>query len=146
MELEDALYRFAATQAPLVAILGEANRLRFFKLAIPKGSKFPALVQQRSGAPRSYSQCGTKDGAVSVSMQIDAYATSWAAMAALAKAWRVALNPKPSPYPLQMGTGNSPDDSVRVKGAILENENDLDDPEPGLFRRTQLWTIWVYEP
>lgn len=145
MELEDALFKWAGTQAPLVAMLGEPNRLRFFKGKIPQGSKMPASVMQRSGGPRSYMACGV-DGTYPVSMQLDHYALAWKEMAVLARAWFNALNPHPSPYPIHMGTGNSPDDSVKVKAARLDNEFDLDDPEPGLMRRTQLWTIWVYEP
>lgn len=145
MELEDALFKFMQTQAPVVALIGEPNRLRFYKGKIPDQSKMPALVQQRSSGPRTYSQCGV-DGSFPVSMQLDSYAKTWAEMAHLARLTFRALNPTPTPYPMQMGTGNSPDDSVRVKAAELVNQFDRDDPEPGLFCRTQLWTIWIFEP
>lgn len=145
MELEDALFRWMQTQAPVVALIGEPNRLRFFKSKIPDQSRMPALVMQRSGGPRTYGQCGV-DGSYPVSMQLDAYAKSWAEMALLARRVKNALNPVPAPYPLQMGVGDSPDESVKVKAAELQNEFDRDDPEPGLFCRTQLWAIWIFEP
>lgn len=35
--------------------------------------------------------------------------------------------------------------SVKVKDAFLVNEFDLDDPEPGLYRRSQSWRFWYVE-
>lgn len=146
MELEDALFKFVSEQAAITAIIGAPPGIvRFHKLKIPQGSPMPALAQQRSGSPRGYAQCG-RDGAVRVSMQIDSYAKRWADMAALAGAVREALDPYPSPYPIWMGEGDSPSTAVRVKSAQLDNEFDLDDPEPGLLRRTQLWSIWIFQP
>lgn len=145
MEFEEALHGWVSQQAPLVAILGEAQRLRFFKGKIPQGSKTPATVQQRSGADRQYRPCRV-DGAVALSMQIDHYAINWQTMALLAKTFREALDPQVVQFPVLMGPGNSPPTGVRVRGAFLENEFDADDVDPGLVRRVQLWTFWIVEP
>lgn len=145
MEFEEALHGWIAQQAPLVALLGETHRLRFFKLKIPQGSKMPAMVQQRGGADRQYRACRI-DGAVAITMQIDHYAKNWQDMAALARTFRAALDPQVVAFPILMGPGDSPPTGVRVKAAMIENEFDLEDPDPGLMRRTQTWTFWIVEP
>lgn len=134
MSLEESLHDWAESQTELVALLGEAERFRFFKLKIPDKSKTPASVQQRSGRNGQQLYCGP-DGAIEVTLQLDHYARTWPAMKQLAETWRMAL--QDLEYPVMMG-------SVRVKVATLENEFDLDDPEPGLFRRSQSWTFWVW--
>lgn len=145
MEFEDALHGWVSQQAPMVALIGEPNRLRFFKGKIPQGSKMPSTVQQRSGADRQYRPCRI-DGAVAVSMQIDHYAKNWQAMAELARTFRESLDPRVVQFPLLMGPGDSPPTGVRVRGAFIDNEFDADDPDPGLLRRVQLWTFWIVEP
>lgn len=145
MEFEEALHGWVAQQAAIVALIGETNRVRFFKLKVEQGSKYPAMVQQRSGADRQYRACRI-DGAVGVSMQIDHYAKTWKQMAELARTFRESLDPRTVAFPILMGPGDSPPTGVRVKAAMIDNEFDLDDPEPGLLRRTQLWTFWIVEP
>lgn len=148
MELEDALFAWAKTQAGIVANIGvPGGRLRFFKLKVPQGEKFPASVMQRSGTEEQALQCGP-DGAVRIALQVDHYGKTWETMAATAKEFRRALRGDVVPFPIIMGLGGdeSPSAFVKVKQATLENQFDLDDPDPGLFRRTQLWTFWVWEP
>jgi len=146
VELEDALFKWVGTQSTVTAFIGGAPQpVRFHKLKIPQGGKMPAMVQQRSGTGRQTLQCGV-DGAVAVQLQIDTYAKDWATMAACSRAFARALRPGDVTYPIWMGDGDSPSVAVKVKAATLENEFDLDDPEPGLCRRTQLWTFWIFEP
>lgn len=145
MELEDALHHWVSQQATLTAILSETNRIRFFKTKIPQGSKFPAMVQQRVGTGRQYRSCRV-DGAVRVTMQIDHYGKNTQTAVPLANAFRESLDPRTVQFPLWMGTGDSPSVGVKVRGAFIENELDLDDPEPGLMRRSQTWTFWIVEP
>jgi hypothetical protein len=146
VEFEDALFKFTAQQLPVTAFIGAAPQAtRMFKLKVPQGARFPAIVMTRDGAPRQNLYCSV-DGAVRVSMRIDHYAKEWATMAALAKAFRRSLNPEVNAYPIWMGDGDSPSVAVKVKSASLENEFDLDDPEPGLHRRVQLWQFWIFEP
>lgn len=145
MEFEDALHMWVTQQPALVALIGEPNRIRFFKLKIPQKSRTPATVQQRGGTARQDRPCRV-DGAVAVSMQIDHYATDYSKMAELASAFRQALDKRVVTYPVWMGPNDSPQTGVKVKSAFLENEFDLNDPEPGLLRRTQSWTFWIVEP
>lgn len=147
MELEEALTVWVGTVPSLVARIGEPNRLRLYKLKLEQKTRMPSTVLQRSGADRQYRPC-TVDGAVALSLQVDHYAKTWQSMVDLAKAWREALSPNAVSYPIWMG--GAPDDSplvaVKVKAATLDNEFDLDDPDPGLLRRSQSWTFWVWEP
>lgn len=145
MELEDALFGWVRSRPTITQFIGGPPPAvtRFFKLKVPQASKFPAMVQQRAGIATQQLACGV-DGTVRVTMQLDHYARTWAEMAALAKAFRRALE-RDEVYPVAMGAGDSPDDSVRVKSAKLENEFDLDDPEPGLLRRSQTWSFWIWE-
>lgn len=145
MEFEDAFHDWVAQQAPIVTVIGETGRLRFFKQKIPQGSRFPSVVQQRSGTGRQYRGCRV-DGAVALSIQIDHYAKNFQHMVEIARLFREALDPKVLSFPIVMGPDDSPVTGVKVKAAILENEFDGEDPDPGLLRRTQLWTFWIVEP
>jgi hypothetical protein len=146
MELEDALFKWVSTQATVTSHIGAAPaQVRFYKGKAPQGVKTPFMIQQRNGAERQHLQCGI-DGAVPVSIQIDTYAKDWAAMAACARALERALRPGTATFPIWMGDGDSPAVAVKVKAAICENEFDGEDPDPGLSRRTQLWTFWIWEP
>lgn len=147
MELENALFAWVKTQVTLTDILGVAPAAtRFFEDQIPAGGKTPASVQQRTGTERQALSC-TIDGAVRISLQVDHYARTKDQVKALAKAFRVALRPENAGFPVFMGgNGDSPSDGIKVKDAFLDNEFDADDIEPGLLRRTQLWSFWIREP
>lgn len=145
-EFEDALFQWVTTQPTVTSYIGNPPGVsRFFKLKQPQGTKIPSMTQQRNGREGQQLYCGP-DGAVLIQLSIDFYAKDWPSMAGLAKAFRRALNPNPSPYPLLMGSGDSPGAQMRVKSATLNNEFDTDDPEPGICRRTQFWDFWVWEP
>lgn len=145
MELEDALFKWVTTQATITGHIGAPpNQVRLFKGKAPQGTKTPFIVQQRNGLDRQDLYCGT-DGAVPVSLQIDHYAKDWPSMAAMARAFDRALRPGLVTFPIWMGDGDSPAVAVKVKHAKLENEFDGEDPNPGLARRTQLWTFWIWE-
>lgn len=152
MELEDALFKWVQTQSTITSHIGPASPgqpCRLYKLKAPQKTAGPFMVMQRSGADRQYLACGI-DGAVPVSLQIDSYAPTWAAAAAAARAFQRALRPDAvnsgAGYPVWMGDGDSPSVAVKVKLAAIDNEFDGEDPDPGLARRTQLWTFWIWEP
>lgn len=145
MELETGLYRWASAQAAFFPILKPgAGEFRLHKMKIPQGGPTPATVQQRVGTDYEWRACEI-DGAVQVSLQLDHYAKTTDERDALAAAWRRALNPRYLTYPVWMGDGDSPSTAVKVKAAKLDNEFDSDDIEPGLQRRTQLWTFWIFD-
>lgn len=143
MEIEDAIFQWVSGLPALTAVIG-SSPVRFFKGKIPQGSHMPAGVILRAGTGRQNRGC-TIDGAVSVSLQIDWYAKTWQDMKEPAMLFRVALQPNVSSFPIYMGGADSPAEFVKVKAATCENEFDGDDPEPGLQRRTQLWTFWIFE-
>lgn len=146
MELEQALFRFVSGVPAITQYIGAAPQpVRMFQGKAPQGVKSPFIIQQRSGSQGADTYCGV-DGSVRVSLQVDHYAKTWPEMAALGKAFWRALRKDAIDYPFQMGEGDSPDDSVRVKGAFMVNEFDSLDPDPGLQRRTQLWSFWIWEP
>lgn len=142
MELEDALHSWASGHTELAALIGEPNRFRLFKGLLEQKTRQPASVQQRSGTGRQTRSC-TVDGAVAVSLRLDHYGKTWQQMTELARAWRLALSPDNVSYPVYMGGVVGV--GLKVKAAVLDNEFDLDDPDPGLFRRCQLWTFWIFE-
>lgn len=139
MELEEGLFAWANQQTEIAALIGEPAGLRFFKLVIPQQRTTPATVLQRSGTSRSITQCGTIRLA-SATLQLDHYATTWQAASRLAAVFREVLLEREGmrKYPRNMGT-------VEVRSATLQNEFDLDDPEPGLYRRSQSWDFWYVE-
>lgn len=145
MEIEDALSGWIVDQDAYADLIREPSRVRFFKLKVPQGSRFPCTVVQRSGTDRQYRACRI-DGTVGVTLQIDHYGKTWQAMANLAAKFRQVLDPQTVDYPALMGPDNSPFVGLKVRGAFLENEFDGEDVDPGLLRRTQLWTFWVSEP
>lgn len=144
-EIEEVLFQWVKDQPTITSLIGaEPQPVRFFKGQAPQGSKTPGIIVRRQGSDRQQLACGP-DGAVLVELQVDHYAKTWAEMARLAKSFRQALNPNPTPYPAFLGSGDSPGVQMKVKSATCENEFDADDPEPGLFRRVQFWRIWVWE-
>lgn len=150
MELEDALFKWVKTQSALTALIGASpERVRFYHGAAPQGTRSPFVVQQRSGLDVQTLACRI-DGAVAVALQVDFYSSTAESMRSVARAFRTQLKPDnvngTLGYPVWMGDGDSPSVAVKVKAAILENEFDGVDPDPGLHRRTQLWTFWIWEP
>lgn len=135
MTLEDGLFTFAAAQTELVALLGEPTKFRFYKRKVEQGSKMPAMVMQRVGRETQRIQCGV-DKTVGLTMQIDHYGKTHQEADGVGDAFRVLMQSQD--FPVMMGT-------VKVKSADLTNEFDLDDPEPGLLRRSQSWSIWFVE-
>lgn len=129
--LEEGLYSRLTSQ-----VIGIGSRV--YPLMIPQhvyddATKNPCLVYQRSGAARVVKFCNT-DELVHSSFQIDAYARSFAAARVLADGVRDAL----LDFTGTMGT-------TQVSKCLLDSELDLIDPEPGLYRVSQSWSIWYVE-
>lgn len=145
MELEEALFRWAATQPALTAILGVSPApFRVYLDKVEQGAPMPSTVIQRNGAPRGYRYCG-RDGAQFVTLQLDHYAKTRLSSRGLARVWKDALDPYPSPYPRWLvGTSNA--DGVRVKSVEFLEEFGRDVPEPGLLTTTQFVRFCIWEP
>lgn len=90
-------------------------------------------VYQRVGGGRGVGYCAS-DALVPGSYQVDIYALDSVAKTKVARAIRRALVDYSGP----MG-------AVRVNRVLIETEFDGEEPEPGLERRTQTYTIWYWE-
>lgn len=133
MMLEDGVYQFAEGVSEIAALIGEPSGLRLHRLVVPRSSGFPCSVLQRTGTSRTQTQCGTIR-LLEATMQVDHYGKRWEDAVELAEAFRLAF----TDFAGMMG-------AVEVRDVILQNEFDLDDPEPGLFRRSQSWRFWYVE-
>lgn len=125
---EPNLYRFLTVTRPQ-PLLGD----RIFQQRAPEGVRGTYAVWQRPGGERQAMFCGT-DSTVGGQYQVDIYSRDDVEYLNAARAIRVALVDYCGP----MG-------SVLVKKVLLENDFDSVDPEPGLYRRTQLYTVWYAE-
>lgn len=127
--IETGIAAYLNADAGLTALVGT----RIFPVLAPQGVTAPYVIFARAGAARSSTTCGT-DKKVAGTWQFDAYAKTYKTAAQIARALRLAL----IDYTGLMG--DTPVDRV-----FLETEFDLDDPEPGLFRVSQTYTIWYLE-
>lgn len=129
--IEAGLYSYLSSNTQVSAIVGD----RIYPLMIPlavydAAIQRPCLVYQRDGSARQRTYCGDSN-VVNASFQIDAYAIDYDSAISLADAVRVAL----VAYRGVMG-------AVTVKDVVLENDFDLLDTEPGLYRRSMNYTVW----
>ena len=110
----------------------------FFYIVIPQATnaqqRTPCVVFNRGGVSRQVRYCGT-DGILQTSVTLDCYATSYTAARELARVVRESL------IDFRGLLGGL----LAVRAASLDNEFDLLDIEPGLFRVSQSWTIWHEE-
>lgn len=119
--IKEALYQHLISQAAVTVLAGS----RVYPDILPQEPALPAVTYIRRGVERSKTFCGTESLARS-SFQLDTWAKTYAEAEELAQAVRAALTDF-------VGTmGGSP--GVYVSDVALENDFDLSDLEPGLFR------------
>lgn len=137
--IETALFEFLSNQTELQALLGQATRTRFHPLVLPDRTPTPAVVYRVDGTTRGRTYCAT-DRVVRTRVQLDTYATNYLAGITVAAALRLVL----VDFRGMMGTGTN---AVRVRDVAIDpnSDRDLEEPEPGLFRRWQDYTIWHVE-
>lgn len=132
--IEQGLFSYLSNVGPVRDLIQTPGDIvRLYPLIIPQGGKSPCVVYQFTGFTRSQTYCGTIR-VLSCDLQLDSYATDYLDAVALAKTVRDAL----TDFRGIMG-------AVEVKQATLQTERDLEEPEPGLFRRWQDWQIWFVE-
>lgn len=134
MSIQTGLYAFLAADAGVNALVGN----RIYPLVVPEQNfdettKRPCLVYARTGLDLTKTFCGTIDLERST-FAIDCYARTYAAATTLAAAVKAAL----TDYVGAMG-------DTEVREVSLENEFDLMDLEPGLFRVALSFFIWHAE-
>lgn len=113
-------------------------RYRIFPLVIPQHEsgdldQYPCVVLTKAGASRGVTLSGT-DTLVNATYQIDSYAVTYKEAAQLADAVRVAL----------MDFNGTVGDH-EIKTANIDNEFAIEDPEPGLYRIMQTYSVWYVE-
>lgn len=106
---------------------------RIYHNRAPEGARDTYAVWQRPGGQRQPMFCGTDD-TVGGEYQVDIYSYDDVKCLNAARAIRDALIDHAGP----MG-------SVNVKKILLTNDFDSVDPDPGLNRRTQFYTVWYAE-
>jgi capsular polysaccharide biosynthesis protein len=132
--IAESLHAYLSGHAGVSVLVGS----RVFPLMIPQhvyneATKQPCLVYQLIGTTRDLTFCAV-DQLVSGSYQIDAYARKYKQANELARAVRAAL----IDFSGLMG-------DTHVRRIMLDTEQDLLDPEPGLYRVSQTYTIWYLE-
>lgn len=139
--IQDAFYAFLSSQGAITAI----TSTRIFPVVIPQkvyneSAKQPCLVYSFDSKERQRRYSGT-DSLVASDVTIDCYATSYRQAQVLAAAVRSVL----LDYSGTWTSNTSPQVSHKVQKCFLDDEIDLDDSEPGVYRVSQSWAIWYDE-
>ena len=139
--IQEGLYATLAGDAAVSALVGT----RIYPLMIPQqvyteSTKQPCIVYTLEGRSRQVRYSGT-DTLVRGNLAIDCYARTYAAAQALADAVRALLED----YSGTMTGNGSPVSTNVVKKIFIDNELELVDVEPGLYRVGQSYTIWYDE-
>lgn len=129
MSLEKSLRDYLLADVAVGAIVSG----RMYPLVIPQGGAMPCLVYSKDGRQVQQLYCG-EDGLRRTMIQIDCYAVVYDDAVGLANAVSAALRD----FSGSMGV-------TRVPRVFLENEIDLSDIEPGLYRQSQTWAVWHRE-
>lgn len=130
MTPEDAVHRILAAETSVAALIGEPSKIRIYRGVAPKGTRTPYVRLQRITTTGVVGQCGTA-GTEFALVQIDTFAKTTDDRDIVARAVFLTLRD----FSGTIGT-------LKVKNATRQNEFDLDDPDPGLYRRSQSWAIW----
>ncbi|NFV79998.1 DUF3168 domain-containing protein [Magnetospirillum aberrantis] len=111
--------------APAVSALAGA---RIYPLTAPTKVQTPYITYQRISGDR-WRSCDGPTGTAQPRIQVDAYATTYAAAKALAKVIRKTLDGF-------IGTATTTEGPMRIGGISLETDQDLyeDDVDPKLYR------------
>lgn len=133
--IDDSIFTLLKNSAGVAAIVYEPSSsiYRIYPLVIPQGvdsTQTPCVVYQRVGASRGVRYTGT-DNLVNAIYQIDSYATTYRAAALLAEAVRSAIV-----------DFNGTVGSHSIKTVNIENDFAVEDPDPGLYRISQTYSIW----
>lgn len=136
MSLQAGLVTEITTLMPdVMAIIGD----RVFPLVMPQRKQgeepvVPCIVYEVPDVARQVTYCGT-NGLTKTLIRLDCYSPSYDDTIDLAKKLFLALRD------FRGALGGI----VDVRAASLETEFDVQDIEPGLYRRSQSWTFWHFE-
>lgn len=136
--IDDSIFTLLKSSAGVAAIVANATSpttYRIYPLVIPQkesgdGEQTPCVVYQRVGSSRGIRYTAT-DNLVNATYQIDSYATTYRAAALLAEAVRSAI----VDFSGTVG-------SHSIKIVHIENDFAVEDPDPGLYRISQTYSVW----
>ncbi len=133
-DIEPNLFLHLTSDADVFALAGA----RVHADEIPEQTRgsanaYPCATFTLVGSTRDAEHCGTSD-VVQASYQVD----SWAKRRPDARALARAIRRRMVDYSGPMG-------DVEVQRVLITAEFDATDPDPGLRRRTQTYTVWYVE-
>lgn len=128
---EPNLYEYLRSVPAVQNLVGN----RIYRARAPDGARGEYVVWQLAGGERGASFCAV-DRFIGAEYQVDIYGRDDVRHGNLVRAIRDALLDDSTP--LVMG-------SVRVNRVLPLTDFDSVDPDPGLYRRTQTYTIWYAE-
>lgn len=126
MTMEASLFSYLSTNAGITALVVK----RVYPGIIPQSGVQPCIVYNKQSRTRQQTFCGTSN-LLLTRLEIDCYADTYIQSVALANAVTAAL---------QDFSGDMA--GTDVPKIFLENEIDLSDIEPGLYRQSQTWAMW----
>ena len=127
--IEESLFALLSSDTAVSGLVED----RVYGLIAPQVAPLPRIVYARIASLRTQTLCAT-DRKVRVLMQVDSYDRTYRGSKVLAGAVRQTL----TDYTGDMfGT--------RVATVTLDSEIDLADPDPGLYRVSQSYFLWITE-
>jgi len=128
-ELEAVLYAHLASYAGLVAIVSD----RIYPMIMPQDPTYPSITFQRIDGPREHAFV-MDAGLAHPRIQVDSWGKSYASVKSVATQLRGALE-------------RWADETTNpvVLDSLLDNDEDTQEAETGLYRIRQDWVIWYRE-
>jgi hypothetical protein len=134
--IDEALFSLLRSEVgSLVAEESSPVRYRIFPLVMPQHedgdlAQFPCLVLAKVGASRGVTKTAT-DNLVNSIYQLDCYALTYKEAVQLADSVREAIV-----------DFNGTVSGHEIKTVNIDNESALTDPDPGLYRVMQTYSVW----
>jgi len=137
MSLKDDFYSYLSGLPAINAVFADSGSptvTRGYPQVLPQRPSYPAFTYQVVGRARYPLMNATTDDVMRSSVNVDVYAKTSVDVETGSAAIRAALKD----FRGAMG-------ATQVERLLLENEIDLTDVEPGLFRNSMSFTIWHEE-
>lgn len=133
MSFESDFWAYLNGQAAVTSVFSSTSPdlIRLYPQVLPQDPTYPAARYQVIGAQRQAMVDGTTNDMVRASVIVDSFGLNPEDAASGAAAFKSALLD-------YRGQWNG----RQISRVLLENEIDLSDVEPGLFRKSQTFVIW----
>ena|SRR5690348_2121793 len=133
MSLKDDLWAYLNGTPGVTAVFSNSSpdQIRVYPQVLPQRPSYPSATYQLVGRQRQPMVDGTTNDMARASVQVDVYADTSEAVDTGSAALIAALQD----FRGQWG-------GRQISRVLLENEIDLTDVEPGLFRNSMTFSIW----